>query len=182
VLDAGQLGDRSLGDARDQTAARKGDNVMATKTEEFTAITFEDGSCAVVRTDPSRPRFMEVIATFYDEARAREYANVENSQSHRHEEETAPRGEGEAAPRKKEAAADLSERQQAVLKALHAKMDKNNLAEVRAAPLAEAAHVPLGSLHSILASLEKKQLIHTDRPGSARSPAIYQVLDTPKKT
>ena len=46
----------------------------------------------------------------------------------------------------------------------------------KAATLAEAAHIPLGSLHSVLQSLEKKQLIKTARAGSARAPAVYQVL------
>ena len=50
--------------------ARKSDSVMTTNRGEFTAITFEDDSCAVVRSDPSQPRFLEVIATFYDAARA----------------------------------------------------------------------------------------------------------------
>jgi sugar-specific transcriptional regulator TrmB len=54
-------------------------------------------------------------------------------------------------------------------------MDANNQVEAKAAVLAEAANVPLGSLHSILQSLEKKQLIKTARAGSARAPAAYQV-------
>jgi uncharacterized membrane protein len=144
---------------------------MGTKTAEFAVVTFEDGACAVVRSDPSQPQLLEVIATFYDAARARDYAQAENCPSHRQEEGTALR--------KKEAPVDLSERQQAVLSALHAKMNENNLVEERAAPLAKSAQIPLGSLHSILASLEKKQLIRTNRPGSARSPAIYEVLDAP---
>jgi sugar-specific transcriptional regulator TrmB len=44
------------------------------------------------------------------------------------------------------------------------------------AGLAEAANIPLGSLHSILQSLEKKGLIKNTRSGSARAPAAYQVL------
>ncbi len=153
---------------------------MGNKPGEFTTIAFEDGTCAVVRTDPSRPRVMEVIATFYDAARARNYAEAENSRSYRREEEAAP-GKKEAA-QPKEVPAGLSERQQAVLKALLAKMDENRLVEMRAAPLAQAAQIPLGSLHSILGSLEKRHLIHTNRPGSARAPAIYQVLDRPKES
>ena len=118
-----------------------------------------------------------MIATFYDAARAGEYAQSANTQSHRQEEGAAPR-EQEAAVA---AATDLSERQQAVLSALRANMDENNLAEVRAAPLAKAAHIPLGSLHSVLTSLEKKQLIRTKRPGSATAPASYQILKAPKR-
>jgi sugar-specific transcriptional regulator TrmB len=55
-------------------------------------------------------------------------------------------------------------------------MNGSNLVEVKAAVLAEAAKIPLGSLHSVLQSLEKKQLIKTARAGSARAPAAYQVL------
>ena len=71
---------------------------------------------------------------------------------------------------------DLSERQSAVLEALRAKMNDNNRVEIRAAVLAGAANTPLGSLHSVLQSLEKKQLILTTRPGSVRAPAVYQIL------
>jgi hypothetical protein len=146
---------------------------MAINRGEFTAINFEDGSCAVVRSDPGQPSVLEVIATFYDAARAREYAQSANSQSH---------GQQEAATIKEaERAADLSERQKAVLSALRANTDKNNFAEVRTAPLAKAAHIPVGSLHSVLSSLEKKQLIRTKRPGSATAPASYQILDAPKR-
>jgi sugar-specific transcriptional regulator TrmB len=63
-----------------------------------------------------------------------------------------------------------------VLEALRAKMDANKQVEAKAAVLAEAANVPLGSLHSILQSLEKKGLIKATRAGSARAPAAYQVL------
>jgi sugar-specific transcriptional regulator TrmB len=55
-------------------------------------------------------------------------------------------------------------------------MDANKQLEAKAAVLAEAANVPLGSLHSILQSLEKKGLIKATRAGSARAPAVYQVL------
>ncbi len=70
----------------------------------------------------------------------------------------------------------LSGRQSAVLEALRAKMDADQLAEVRAAALAGAANIPLGSLHSVLVSLEKKHLIETARQGSAQAPAVYRVL------
>ena len=63
-----------------------------------------------------------------------------------------------------------------MLGALRAKMDANKQVEAKAAVLAEAANVPLGSLHSILQSLEKKGLIKNTRAGSARAPAAYQVL------
>ena len=55
-------------------------------------------------------------------------------------------------------------------------MDAHNRVEAKAAALAGAAQIPLGSLHSILQSLEKKQLIKTERGGSARAPTVYQVL------
>jgi sugar-specific transcriptional regulator TrmB len=49
---------------------------------------------------------------------------------------------------------------------------------VRARELAQAAHIPLGSIHAILGSLEKKNLIQTKRPGSMKAAAIYEVLET----
>ena len=70
---------------------------------------------------------------------------------------------------------ELSARQSAVFGALRAKMDANKQVEAKAAVLAEAANIPLGSLHSILQSLEKKGLIKATRAGSARAPAAYQV-------
>jgi sugar-specific transcriptional regulator TrmB len=55
-------------------------------------------------------------------------------------------------------------------------MDENKQVAAKAAELAKAAQIPLGSLHSVLGSLEKKQLIKTTRAGSGRTPAVYQVL------
>jgi sugar-specific transcriptional regulator TrmB len=55
-------------------------------------------------------------------------------------------------------------------------MDEHKQVAAKATVLAEAAQIPLGSLHSVLQSLEKKQLIKTVRGGSARAPAVYQVL------
>jgi DNA-binding MarR family transcriptional regulator len=72
---------------------------------------------------------------------------------------------------------DLTESQAAVLKALRSKMDKNNRVEARAAELAKAASIPPGSLHYVLASLEKKRMIRTERQGTARFAAIYEVLE-----
>ncbi len=118
---------------------------------------------------------MEVVATFYDEARAKDYAKAENGEPQEQAEEEAPEVKApidkpEVAPAKVETAkpapvktngaeAELSQRQSAVLKALRQKMDENNLVAVRAAVLAQTANIPLGSLHSVLGSLEKKQLI-----------------------
>ena len=70
----------------------------------------------------------------------------------------------------------MSARQSDVLRALRTKMDANQRVEEKAAVLAEAANILLGSLHSVLQSLEKKGLIKTTRVGSARAPAVYQVL------
>jgi uncharacterized membrane protein len=77
--------------------------------------------------------------------------------------------------------AEMTDRQTAVLKALRSLMDKKKRAEVRAAVLAKASSVPLGSLHSVLASLEKKQMIRTERQGSPKFSAIYEVLEAPRK-
>jgi len=79
------------------------------------------------------------------------------------------------------AAIEVSERQAAVLKGLRALMDKQRRVEAKTAELAKASSVPLGSLHSILVSLEKKHMIKTERQGSPKNPAIYQVLETSRK-
>ena len=116
-----------------------------------------------------------MIAIFSEAARARDYADRENSRA------AEPASEPTEAPTQRRfeptgPTPELSARQSAVLATLRAKMDANKQVEAKAAVLAEAANVPLGSLHSILQSLEKKQLIKTVRAGSARAPAIYQVL------
>jgi hypothetical protein len=149
---------------------------MSNSGKPFTTVKFEDATVAVVRTDPSKPRLLEVIAIFSDASRGRDYAEAENKCSGE-QPKTAPT----AAPAQRVieptgASPELSARQKAVLEALRAKMDKHKLAEVKAAVLAEAAKIPLGSLHSTLQSLEKKQRTRTTRAGSARAPAVYQVL------
>ena len=148
---------------------------MSNNSKPFSAVTFQDGSVAVVRSDPRTPRVLEIMAIFFDTARARDYADRENSHS------AEPASEPTEAPiqRRVEPTAptpELSARQSAVLGALRAKMDANKQVEAKAAVLAEAANIPLGSLHAVLQSLEKKRLIKTARAGSARAPAVYQVL------
>jgi len=137
----------------------------------FTTVTLEDGTFVVVRTDPGNPQLLEVIAIFPDASRARSYAEMENNRSSEQLLITSTE-----APRPTEVIIELSPRQNAVLGALRARMDANSRVEAKAAALAEAAQIPLGSLHSVLQSLEKKNLIKTARAGSARSPAVYQVL------
>jgi uncharacterized membrane protein len=122
---------------------------------------------------------MEVIANFYDENRAKDYSDLQNCQSGQPQEKEhggieAPLPERKV-PRPDEGEAELSPRQSAVLEALREKMDENKQVAVRAAVLAQAAQIPLGSLHSVLGSLEKKGLIQTSRAGSARAPAVYRV-------
>jgi hypothetical protein len=151
------------------------DMAMSTSTKPFSIVTFQDGAVAVVRSDPRTPRVLEVIAVFFEAERARDYANRENSRA------AEPASEPTEAPTQRRViptapTPELSTRQSAVLRALRAKMDANNRMEAKAAVLAEAANVPLGSLHSILQSLEKKGLIKATRAGSARAPAVYQVL------
>src|SRR5438309_353633 len=114
---------------------------MASKTHEFKTAIFEDGSCVVLRVDPSQPHFMEVVASFYDAARARDYASFENGQQGGEQQKDAPIKEPASKPKApasmakpqpsepvskakpqasepiKDTAADLSERQQAVLNA-----------------------------------------------------------------
>jgi hypothetical protein len=151
------------------------DMAMSASTKPFSIVTFQDGSVAVVRSDPRTPRVLEVIAIFFESARALDYAVRENSRAD--ELTTAPK-EAPTRPfhEPPATAPELSARQSAVLRALRTKMDANQRVEEKAAVLAEAANIPLGSLHSILHSLEKKGLIKTARGGSARAPAVYQVL------
>jgi hypothetical protein len=80
------------------------------------------------------------------------------------------------------AANGVSERQAAVLKGLRSLMDKQHRVEAKTAELAKASSVPLGSLHSVLVSLEKKHMIKTERQGSPKHSAIYQVLETSQKS
>ena len=142
----------------------------------FKTVVMEDGSHTVVRTDPRNPRLLEVIAIFYDAARARDYVDFENRRCAEQPGVPPPVTPGRhmAAPRND--VPGLSERQSAVLKALQTKMDENRHVTAKAAELAGAANIPLGSLHSVLQSLEKKQLIKSVRAGSARVPATFQVL------
>jgi hypothetical protein len=94
----------------------------------------------------------------------------------------APRAQAKpASAAKTEKGAGVSERQAAVLKGLRSLMDKQHRVEAKVAELAKAASVPLGSVHSILVSLEKKHMIKTECQGSAKNPAIYQVLETSRK-
>jgi uncharacterized membrane protein len=148
---------------------------MSTSTKPFGTVTFQDGSVAVVRSVPRTPRVVEIIAIFFEAARAQDYAARENSRS---AEPAAELTEAPTRPAVEPAAAasELSARQSAVLRALRSKMDANKQVEAKAAVLAEAANVPLGSLHSILQSLEKKGLIKNTRTGSTRAPAVYQIL------
>ena len=167
---------------------------MASNGTTYQAVALQDGTSAVMRADPAKPQIFEVVATFFDASRAQEYAARENAahQTPQHTEpaeESQPEPEQAAvrkpAPKKRavetakvepETPSDLTERQSAVLKALRSKMDDAQLVEAKAAVLAEAAEIPLGSLHSVLQSLEKRQLIRTERSGSPKAPAVYLIL------
>ena len=153
---------------------------MASNGNKFKTVVFEDGTHAVVRTDPDKPRVLEVVATFYNAQLARDYADIQNSQPSEPQPTVAPAAPPKKAKKEKAVVPviepELSQRQRALLEVLHAKKDENNLVEAKAAVLAEAANIPLGSLRSILQSLEKKQLVRSTRKGSAKAPAVYQVL------
>jgi hypothetical protein len=201
---------------------------MSSNKQELKTAVFEDGTHAVLRADAGNPRFMEVIATFYDAAHARDYVRFQSPSSGNHQEVRRPpvkraakvnlkqpskaepkqspaaepklvieakpkrvtkakakaKAKTKTAPEAKSesGAAGISDRQAAVLKALRTLMDKKNRVEAKAADLAKASSVPLGSLHSILVSLEKKRMIRTERQGSPKFSAIYEVLDTSKKS
>ena len=157
---------------------------MGSNSKTFKTVVFEDGTCAVVRTDPGEPSILEVVALFYDAARARKYADMQNGQfveppaieppTRHHVKSTATPEEDVKEPNGLRP--DLTERQSAVLEALRAKAGDDNLVEIKGADLAETANIPLGSVHSTIQSLEKKKFILTTRPGSSHAPAVYQVL------
>ena len=155
---------------------------MGSSSDAFKTVVLDNLTWAVVRIDPSRPRFMEIIALFYEEKRAKDYADLQNDQTAElhhtgeQQQEAQPSLTVHKAHRPDAGAMDLSSRQSAVLKALRDKRDDSGHVALRAAVLAHAAQIPLGSLHSVLGSLEKKGLIKAARAGSARSPAVYQVL------
>ena len=130
---------------------------MSSNGKPFTTVTLEDRTFAVVRTDPRKPQLLEVIALFLDASPARSYAEMENGRS------GEPAVASTEAPHQRiveptEVAAELRPRQRAVLEALRAKMDENGQVAARAVTLAEAAQIPLGSLHSVLQSLERNSL------------------------
>ncbi len=210
---------------------------MARNKHELKIAIFEDGTHTVLSADPGKPHLLEMIATFHDAARARDYVRSQNAHTDEHQEEQAvtkqfstakPKQASRAKPKQPLAAeskqaskaepkkvseaklaqasasnprqanaakpkaiskadpnnvaTDVTERQTAVLKALRSLMDKKNRVEVRAGELAKAASIPLGSLHSVLASLEKKQMIRTERQGTVQAPAVYEVLETSRKS
>jgi DNA-binding MarR family transcriptional regulator len=218
---------------------------MATSKHEFRTAIFDDGICAVLRADPNKPHLLEVIATFHNAARARDYVRSESNLSDGHQAKRPVKKQAAAARVKraskaqpKQAAAvkpkyayeakpaqaaaaklrqaspakpaqaagakpkqatavkvkrataaktetfarDVSDRQESVLKALRSLMDKKHRVEVRGADLAKASSTPAGSLHSVLVSLEKKGLIRTERQGSAKLRAIYEVVQTSPKS
>lgn len=156
---------------------------MGSDRKTFKTVALDDGTFAVVVTDPNKPRMLEVVAIFYDAVRARKYADMENSQFVEAPVEPPPPPPVEpASTTEKEiielngVGPELTERQSVVLEALRAKAGEDNLVEIKGAELAEAANIPLGSVHSLIQSLEKKKCILTTRQGSAHSPAVYQVL------
>jgi hypothetical protein len=62
-------------------AGAKKEVAMSSSGKPFTTITLEDGTFGVVRTDPRKPQFLEVIAIFSDVSRARSCAEKENGWS-----------------------------------------------------------------------------------------------------
>ena len=72
---------------------------MESVSEAFKTVVFEDGAYSAVCTDPAKPRLMEVIATFYDASRARDYADIENGQAPEEEPQIAPPAARKLAPK-----------------------------------------------------------------------------------
>jgi hypothetical protein len=201
---------------------------MTSNKHEHKVAIFEDGSHVVLRLDPTDPRRMELIATFYEAVHAQDYVRL-HAPAEKHLEKTQPavkkaakgapkrtstvkpgrapkaksrplsvtapklpiqakpkpaaeaKAKSAPAAKRESAAIEVSERQAAVLKGLRSLMNKQHRVEAKAVELAKASSVPLGSLHSILVSLEKKHMIRTERQGSPKFPAIYEVLDASPK-
>ena len=156
---------------------------MASDKKTFRVARFDDGTYAVLRTDLSRPQILEVVALFYDATRARKYADIENEQSTDLPIELPASPSAESATAAEDdireangAEPRLTARQSAVLEALREKAGDDKIIEMKAAELAEPADIPLGSVHSVIQSLEKKKLIQIARSGSPQSPAAYQLL------
>jgi hypothetical protein len=55
------------------------DMAMSTGTRPYSIVTFQDGSVAVVRSDPRTPRLLEVIAIFSDAPRVPETTPTEKT-------------------------------------------------------------------------------------------------------
>jgi DNA-binding MarR family transcriptional regulator len=79
---------------------------MAPHKHELKIASFEDGTCAVLRADPAKPRLLEVIATFYDLAHARNYVRSGNTPSVAHRQErSTPKQAAKAKPKQTSAKA-----------------------------------------------------------------------------
>jgi hypothetical protein len=159
------------------------EKTMSTSSMPLKTAELDDGTVAVVRSDPAQPHLLEVLATFYDAARAQDHIDLESKRSPEQPEILTKHSPTRHSAKSRNHAAKphsdvsgLSERQKAVLEALRTKMDNNKLVAAKVAVLAATANIPLGSLHSVLQSLEKKQVIKTVRAGSAKAPAAYQIL------
>ena len=107
--------------------------------EIYKAVTLGDGGLSVVKIDPANPRIMEVVATFFDARRAKEYADMSNERKVRPQVEAlaveAPKTEKPRPFSEKvdaNANGELSNRQTAVLTALRTKMEENKLVATKA--------------------------------------------------
>jgi DNA-binding MarR family transcriptional regulator len=106
---------------------------MASLKQELRIATFEDGTCAVLRADPAKPRLMEVIATFYDLPLARDYVKSGNTPSVEHRQERsiikqAPKAKSNQAPKAKAAQAPVKPTQAPAVKPKLASAAKPKLA------------------------------------------------------
>src|SRR5215471_3287423 len=63
---------------------------MSRHKHELRTAIFDDGTHAVLRADPAKPRHMEVIATFYEAVHARDYARLHGAPAVESREETRP--------------------------------------------------------------------------------------------
>src|SRR5215471_20323620 len=63
---------------------------MSRHKHELRTAIFDDGTHAVLRADPAKPRHMEVIATFYQAVHARDYVRRHSAPAEEHREERRP--------------------------------------------------------------------------------------------
>jgi DNA-binding transcriptional ArsR family regulator len=160
---------------------------MLISTKSYRTITLEDGIVAVVQQSATQVANLEIIATFFDPARAQEYADLQNGVTEdggenidvpviNHTEEPAPTPVS-APPKKRILASsdELSEQQELILQHLKDKMDEEKTAQLGNGKISAATKLPIGSVFFALKKLEEKGYISALIRGFAQTPTKWQV-------